>query len=240
MGKSALLRSVRRQAHNPERRQFAWVEDVKTLGDSYSNEEPSKIWSRLWDHLYSEGLVSGKMPNDDEIIRRVEQLLKKDQTLQIILMLDEADNFLNYDASEEFRVVSQFRRLMTDSERRFKVIFAGLQHVQRFQSMPNQPLTHFGAPILVGPLEEEAAVKLVREPLVALGFELDDACVYRILSFTNYHPGLNPVLLLLSAGTIVQQTRGYCHLLSGPSRSPRKTSSTFISRTMCEIGLENA
>lgn len=190
MGKSALLRSVRRQAHNPERRQFAWIEDVKTLGDSYSNEEPSKIWSRLWDHLYSEGLVSGKMPNDDEIIRRVEQLLKKDQTLQIILMLDEADNFLNYDASEEFRVVSQFRRLMTDSERRFKVIFAGLQHVQRFQSMPNQPLAHFGAPILVGPLEEEAAVKLVREPLVALGFELDDACVYRILSFTNYHPGL--------------------------------------------------
>lgn len=190
MGKSALLRYVRRQAHNPERRQFAWVEDVKTLGDSYSNEEPSKIWSRLWDNLESAGLVSGKMPSDEEIIRRLEQLLKKDQTLQIILMLDEADNFLNYDAAEEFRVVSQFRRLMTDSDRRFKVIFAGLQHVQRFQSMPNQPLAHFGAPILVGPLEEEAAVKLVREPLEALGFELDDACVYRILSFTNYHPGL--------------------------------------------------
>ena len=40
-------------------------------------------------------------------------------------MLDEPDNFLNYDASEEFRVVSQFRRLMTDSERALQGDFRG-------------------------------------------------------------------------------------------------------------------
>ncbi len=80
---------------------------------------------------------------------------------------------------------------MNESERRFKVVFAGLQHVQRFQGLPNQPpLAHFGRPILVGPLESADAMALVREPLEALGFELDDACVYSILSFTNYHPGL--------------------------------------------------
>lgn len=190
MGKSALLRQVRRQAHNPQRRHYAWVEDVKTLGDSFSNEKPSRIWTRFWRLLHNAGLVSGHMPDDDGIIASIEKLLRDDQDLHVILMLDEADNFLNQDAMEGFRLVTQLRRLMSDSERRFKVVFAGLQHVQRFQSLPNQPLAHFGHPILVGPLETEAATALVREPMEALGFHLDDACVYRILSFTNYHPGL--------------------------------------------------
>ncbi len=190
MGKSALLRYVMRKAHNPERGQYAWVEDVKPLGDSYSGEEPGKIWPRLWHLLCSEGLFSGRAPEQEEIINALGGLLRKERDLQILLMLDEADNFLNRDSARGFKTVSQLRNLMTDSERRFKVIFAGLQHVQRFQSMPNQPLAHFGDPILVGPLEEQAAADLVREPLEALGFSLDDACVYRILSFTNYHPGL--------------------------------------------------
>jgi hypothetical protein len=190
MGKSALLRYVRRQAHNPKRRQYAWVEDIKPLGDSYSNEDPSRIWFHLWRLMSGDGLVSGQPPSDDEIIFKVEELLAKDNELQILLMLDEADNFLNRDSLEGFKVVTLLRKLMADSQRRFKVVFAGLHHVQRFQSMPNQPLAHFGVPILVGPLEEEAAVALVREPLEALGFQLNDSCIYRILSFTNYHPSL--------------------------------------------------
>jgi len=190
MGKSALLRYVRRQAHDPHRHQYAWVEDIKPLGDSYSNEEPSRIWLHLWKLMSGEGLVPEDPPSDDEIIFKVGELLAKDKELQMLLMLDEADNFLSRDAREGFKVVSVLRKLMTDSQRRFKVVFAGLHHVQRFQSMPNQPLAHFGVPILVGPLEEEAAVALVREPLEALGFQLNDSCIYRILSFTNYHPSL--------------------------------------------------
>ena len=190
MGKSALLRQVRRQAHNPKRHQYAWVEDVKTLGDSYSHEKPSRIWTRFWGLLSDQGLVSERPASDDQIITAIGCLLRKEQDLQIILMLDEADGFLNQDALDGFRTVTTLRRLMTDSDHRFKVIFAGLQHVQRFQSLPNQPLAHFGTPILVGPLEVRAATALVREPLQALGFQLDDSCVYRILSFTNYHPGL--------------------------------------------------
>ncbi len=190
MGKSALLRQVARRAHNPARRQYAWVDDVKAYGDNYSNKEPADIWSRLWEHLLSEKLVSGRFSTNDEVVAAVERLLRRESDLQIILMLDEADNFLNQDALEGFQTVTQLRGLMAESKRRFKVIFAGLQHVQRFQSLPNQPLAHFGDSILVGPLDSRSAVSLVREPLEALGFKLADDCVYLILSFTNYHPGL--------------------------------------------------
>ncbi len=32
MGKSALLRYVQRRSHNPERNQYAWVEEIDNLG----------------------------------------------------------------------------------------------------------------------------------------------------------------------------------------------------------------
>lgn len=190
MGKSALLRHVQRRAHNPERHQYAWLEDVKNVGDGLTREEPSDIWGRLWNLFTNEGLLTGPKPDNDEVIQKIGRLMQSREELEIIVMLDEADHFLNNDALKGFETVTQLRKLMMDSGRRFKVIFAGLQHVQRFQSLPNQPLAHFGDPILVGPLEGEAATALVREPLEALGFELDDARVYTILSFTNYHPGL--------------------------------------------------
>jgi hypothetical protein len=71
------------------------------------------------------------------------------------------------------------------------VIFAGLHNVQRFQGIPNQPLAHFGTPLCVGPLEPVAAQQLVRQPLETLGYRFaDDTTVLRVLSYTNYHPGL--------------------------------------------------
>jgi hypothetical protein len=79
---------------------------------------------------------------------------------------------------------------MERTSRRFKVVFAGLHQVQRFQSLPNQPLAHLGRPIVVGPLEPIPARKLVRAPMEMLGYDLDNAAVLRILSYTNYHPGL--------------------------------------------------
>jgi hypothetical protein len=79
MGKSALLNYVQRQAHNPERRQYAWVEDIKPLGDRYSNQEPSRIWWRLWHLLSTEGLLSGQPKNDEEIVLQVGGLFREVQ-----------------------------------------------------------------------------------------------------------------------------------------------------------------
>jgi len=191
MGKSALLRYVMRRFHNPTMNTYAWVEDIKAIGDSLAGEEASQIWIKIRDIFVNMGLIKPtRLTSRDKIIQKISQYMDENKNSRILIMLDEADNFLNQDSSNSFREVDELRKLMLNTERRFKVVFAGLHHVQRFQNLPNQPLAHFGYPNLVGPLNSNDATKLVREPIEALGYRLDEACVYLILSYTNYHPGL--------------------------------------------------
>ncbi len=121
----------------------------------------------------------------------IQAVIDEKPELRVVILFDEADNFLDADARDQFQVVEGLRTLMLDTERHFKVVFAGLHNVQRFQGIPNQPLAHFGSPLLVGPLEVTAAQQLVRQPLEILGYRFDDSgTILRILSYTNYHPGL--------------------------------------------------
>lgn len=84
---------------------------------------------------------------------------------------------------------------MDDTQRRFKVVFAGLHNVQRTARDPNSQIAVLGTPICIGPLLEKGewrqARALVEQPLRHLGyrFESDDLPL-RILSHTNFYPSL--------------------------------------------------
>ena len=198
LGKSALLRQVRREFHNPGMGRYAILEDIKSLGGPLTGLDYERaFWERIAHRLDVEGFLDVP-PNispktlQDRIQRRIAE-----QDLRLMLLLDEADNFLEADAERGFPVVSDLKRLMDGTERRFKVVFAGLHNVQRFQRIPNQPLAHLGTPIEVGPLEPEAAWELLERPLQALGYrfgeglkEEDPSIPFLIFSYTNYHPGL--------------------------------------------------
>jgi hypothetical protein len=193
LGKSALLRHVQRQFENPERDQYAWVEDIKLIGDAQAAQPTSTLWRRLREGFIRAGLLKRATGESADVVtRQIRDVMDQSPDRRVLVMFDEADNFLLADAQDGFQVVTALRELMLHTQRRFKVIFAGLHHVQQFQGIPNQPLAHFGRPILVGPLEPDAAQRLVREPFEALGyrFEEAEAGVLRILSYTNYHPGL--------------------------------------------------
>lgn len=193
LGKSALLRHVQREFHRPEQEQYAWVEDIKLVGDPQSGQTTETIWRRLREGFKRHGLISERVRTDnpEEIDRYIRETMLRFPQRRVLVMFDEADNFLSADAEDNFSTVTKLRTLMWDTERRFKVVFAGLHNVQRFQGIPNQPLAHFGTPLLVGPLEPKAAQQLVCEPMETLGYRFkDDTTVLRILSYTNYHPGL--------------------------------------------------
>ena len=192
LGKSALLRHAARQYHYPERGQYAWVDDIKLIGDPQAGKPTESLWVRIRDGFVRHGLLRRPTVERPEEIRRdIREALGDATKRSVIMMFDEADNFLDADAQDGFRLVTALRELMLETERRLKVVFAGLQNVQRFQGIPNQPLAHFGRALLVGPLEPRAAEDLVREPFEALGYRFaDDAAVLRILSYTNYHAGL--------------------------------------------------
>jgi len=191
LGKSALLRHVKRQFHNPERRKFAWIEDMKLIFDPDPGKYKNLFWRKLQDGFIQEELLSSKKKatKDKTIIEHIRQIMKDDQ-IRVLVMFDEADDFLRADAGKNFEVVDELRKLMAETERRFKVVFAGLHNVQRFQGIPNQPLAHFGDPLCVGPLEAKDAHQLINQPLRTLGYRFNNTTVLRILSYTNSHPGL--------------------------------------------------
>ena len=190
LGKSALLQHVRREFHDPEQNRYAWVKDIKSLGDL---QPPEKLWAQVRDGFKELELLPPTINTDNQkkVIEHVQTVMDEEPERRVIMLFDEADNFLDADANDRFQVVDGLRILMSRTERRFKVVFAGLHNVQRFQGIPNQPLAHFGTPLLVGPLEVTAAQQLVRQPLEVLGYRFDDpGTILRILSYTNYHPGL--------------------------------------------------
>ena len=193
LGKSALLRKVQRDSHQPDQESYAWVEDIKLIGEMTSGELPTQLWIRLRDGFQHHMLLKKKITTNQPgaIVKHIKQVMDDVPHRRVIVLFDEADYFLSADAKNGFQVVEGLRALMQDTDSRFRVVFAGLHDVQRFKNIANQPLAHFGPNLLMGPLEPRPARELVREPLVTLGYRFDDeTTVLKVLSYTNYHPGL--------------------------------------------------
>jgi hypothetical protein len=60
LGKSALLRHVLRQFHQPEHDQFAWVENMKVIFDPLVGKGPAHIWSALREEFKGAGLLPAR------------------------------------------------------------------------------------------------------------------------------------------------------------------------------------
>lgn len=183
LGKSALLQRVLRE-HAPTAKRFIGFRAVKHETD---------VWRVLRRVLIELDLiVDTDLIDDLAVVAAVRAVMKSDPARRVVILLDECDNLLDHDAYHNgFRGISLIRDLMTETQRRFKVVFAGLHSVQRFQRLPNQPLAHFGAPRCIRPLRRAAARELVLRPLRLLGYSFESPdLVDRILARTNRHPSL--------------------------------------------------
>jgi|CXWL01.1.fsa_nt_gi hypothetical protein len=199
LGKSALLRQVEREFHHPENGQYVIYDDIKSVGDPVSG----KNYQSEFRDRFAQALINLKLIEPQRNTMDLDRLLNylEQQVLikgkRLLFLLDEADHFLDADASKNFYIVQKLKSLMDQSNRNFKIVLAGLHNVQRFQRISNQPLAHLGTPIEIGPLEPKAARDLLVDPLHALGYRFgpmggkeDNSLVLHILSYTNYHPGL--------------------------------------------------
>lgn len=194
LGKSALLEQVQRRFHDKQKGQFAVKLDIKAIGDpSALDRGTAVLFSRLRDELKHVGFLGPQVSSDapQTILSNIQNALQE-KTARLLVLLDEADNFLDADSQRGFQSVVLLRDAMLKSNGHLKIVLAGLHSVQRFQGQPNQPFAQLGAALLVGPLEPEAALRLIRRPFEALGFRFNDkeGPLQHILSFTNYHPGL--------------------------------------------------
>jgi hypothetical protein len=203
LGKSSLLRQAVEvfQKADPDRHIAVYMDLLKA--DIGHAEPPEGIWRVLLAELKHRGAiganVSHRAASVDVIADAVQHWIEAEPGRRVLLLADEADAFLTADAQavytgggqSTFRTVKRLQRLMETTNRSFKVVFAGLHQVQRFNHLTNVVTAHGGPGILVGPLKPQAAVGLVEEPLAAVGltFETPDL-VWHILGVTNYQANL--------------------------------------------------
>ncbi|MFD0279254.1 hypothetical protein ACFVHB_35905 [Kitasatospora sp. NPDC127111] len=202
LGKSSLLQQVAdsfRAGHGGN--QVAVYTDLR-FAEIGLSRLPQEIWSVLAQQLKDAGVLHrgvSEHATPTAIAEQVQQWLDESEERRILFLADEADAFLNADArpvetagaQSTFRTLTGLMKLMADTERRFKIVFAGLHQVQRYNRLTNSITGHGGEPVLVGPLRAKAAIDLVVEPLAAVGlfFENPDL-VWSILALTNNQANL--------------------------------------------------
>jgi len=197
LGKTALLKEIQKEFSDPSKGHFAIMIDLKSelSGDRTKANDFAAV---LIKELRNIGLstVPNTVPSNistGKVLQYIKEWLEIEHERKILLFLDEADKFLEEDSKEDFRNVSRLKATMESTDRRFKVVFAGLHNVQRTTKLPNNPLAHLGEPICIGPLldefESQEARSLIKVPLESLGFVFEtEYLINRILAQTNYYP----------------------------------------------------
>lgn len=192
LGKTALLRYVERQFENESDKHKAIFLDLKTNGIPKPRSMKA-LWPALGKCLREKSVISKQRRSNapDRLLSRIKEWIDAQPDRRVLLLLDESDDFLAIDADQHFDYVLQFKRLMDETNRRFKLVLAGLHNVQRFSAIPNQPLAHMGPPISIGPLTPHTAQDLIEKPLRTLGYRFDDrSLVETILFQMNSYPNL--------------------------------------------------
>jgi len=204
LGKTALLRRAEKTFHAPAEERYAvWVD---LLAQGIGERRPAvDVWLSLSDKLRELKIHGLELPpvntakpaSIDAFLSSIRAFIQAKPGRRILLLLDEADHFFEHDArhGSSYAETRRLKQLMDETERRFKVVFAGLHNVLRTASTSNQPLGHLDEAVRIGPLMDEreirAAEDLITRPIEAAGFMFEDrSLVMRILAQTNYYPSL--------------------------------------------------
>ena len=191
LGKSALLKMARRQLDGNNNQRAILVEirnqDFEEAALSVSRELSAK-------NFFTENLET----NDwDELARAIQARLSSTEPKisYFLLMLDEADTFIETCAEVDYEPISALSRIQREDYNgtRFKFVIAGLHNVVRYDKraqekngiLPTLP------PLTVTPFRFEEARNLLEVPLRYLGLRFpNDKFIYTIEETALYYPGL--------------------------------------------------
>ena len=195
LGKTALLRDVVRRHHEPQRGCIVvWI-DLKEHHIGITRPAAS-VWQVIDRALQQESVLPRRDRVAESTADAIREWLDAGMERRIVVLLDEADAFLSQDSRDNhYQTVGTLKGLMERTQRRFKIVFAGLHDVQRASRDINTPLAHLGTPVCIGPLldngEVREAYQLVQQPFLQLGYRFASPdLISRILSHTNYYPNL--------------------------------------------------
>ena len=195
LGKSALLKKAKDEIDNDENGDRAIYIDIK---DQDQKEAARKIGGELFD----QGILEEDPDTDDwnvlaRVIRR--RLLVEDKGKKIpylLLLLDEADAFIESCESIKYAPLDALKEVQNIGIGRFKFVIAGLHNIVRFKRESteenNSGIPHLMS-ITVKPFNTFEARELLENPLYYLGMRFPkekESLISLILATTNYFPGL--------------------------------------------------
>ena len=134
LGKTALLRAAEARFNERGPHQVAIYIDLKTE-EIGARREPSSIWQVVWDRLTVEEIVpkAGRRVQDpNRLSRKIQDAVKEwlgegeTGSRRILLLLDEADDFLKTDFVQGFAASTQLKGLMDDTDRGFQSRVLGI------------------------------------------------------------------------------------------------------------------
>ncbi|MFB9982382.1 RNaseH domain-containing protein [Mesorhizobium kowhaii] len=191
MGKTALLKHIELENNDPKRGRFVGFVDAHQIGKGHLATKV--IWQEIARALPDIFQVNAPI-DATRVTQTIKRWLEDDNRRRIYLLLDECDQFIVSDAARGYTEFLALQQLMTDTNRRFKFVLAGLSNVTRLVQTGNPPLKQISAdPRRIGSLtgeERTSAEDLVLRPFAALGLELERQDIWRILSHSNYYPVL--------------------------------------------------
>ena len=197
LGKTSLLRRAETLEHNPDKMKFAVYSDLtanglkKAFDDGFS--EPDFVSGII--HSVN-AKVPGLLASNSTIqamCDNIESLISQKKAASFMLLLDEADSFLDSIRGENYEPLLPLVNLRKSTEHKFRFVLAGLHNVMRAKkyAADNNPLGQLGYALCIRPLSPFEAQRLLLEPLEYLGFRIDpDRHLETILTATNYYPGV--------------------------------------------------
>ncbi len=194
-GKTATLLHIVGTRHNPETGLVITHLSVQGVGKSEGGRV-SDVWSKISEAMPE--VFKAKVSTSDAFTDGIRRFLDAKASRRVLLMLDECDDLIEVDAANDYKAFLALQDLMEQSQRRFKVVFAGLQNVSRLARDGNAPLRQLNRAVRIGPFvgaELSEAERLLTRPMAALGFAFASRdLVWRLLSRANYAPSLLQVM----------------------------------------------
>lgn len=191
LGKSALLKMAKLNVDYSENNRAVYIE-IKGL-------DYKKAATKIGHELFDAGILTEDISTEDwdELARSIKHRLndtKNDKIPYLLLLLDEADTFIESCESVSFHPLDTLKDIQSVGAERFKFVIAGLHNIVRFKRdaalSNNSVLTHLSS-ITIKPFSTLEAQQLLVEPLHYLGLRFfSDRDISLILANTNYFPGL--------------------------------------------------
>jgi hypothetical protein len=188
LGKTALLERARSIFHRPSMKEFAAYRDVKDKIDEDVLNDVSDEMKRAGVPIQVKFISTW-----EDLCKKLRNLFDKGDVSKLLLLIDEADRFLEFDESKGFSVLGQLLNLERQTKHKFKFVLAGLHNVARSKKAieKNGIFPQMPKPLCIKPLSPRDARNLLSRPLSYLGFNTEHLKhLELILANTNYYPGI--------------------------------------------------